>query len=505
MLLLYLRIGSKYLRIINNEFINIGYTMSNNKKETYMDNNEKFESDSREGFDEIVPAGNDEPVENLFPKQEENKEDKKEAQPEPASYTPAPGGFNYLPNGSYSNNSDGASAPETVYLRKPPKKSKAQAKKFGFSPVGFVAILLIVALIGAASGIGAIYFSNWLNPKPTSSNHLNDPGTITINDSTVENVVEAVYQKASPSIVGIRTTVGIKNFFTGESKSSGEGTGIVYSNDGYIITCYHVISSIYNSSVTSAKIEVFLPGNEEKPYEATVIGYNKATDIALIKINKKGLTVADFGTSSNIKVGQFAVVIGNPGGLQFMSSVSYGVISGINRSVSIEGLGEMSLIQTDAAINPGNSGGPLVNTEGKVIGMNSAKLISNDIEGMGFAIPIDTVLEIVDNIIENKDVPQPYIGIDYYTNISGEWLEENGLPKGVVVKSVDGTGPAYYAGISSGDILVSFDKVELDGVEDFIEVFSKCKPGENVEFIIYRNGRYYSGSLIIGSNNAIEY
>ena len=188
-----------------------------------------------------------------------------------------------------------------------------------------------------------------------------------------------------------------------------------------------------------------------------------------------------------------------------MSSVSYGVISGINRSVSIEGLGEMSLIQTDAAINPGNSGGPLVNTEGKVIGMNSAKLVSNDIEGMGFAIPIDTVLEIVDNIIENKDVPQPYIGIDYYTNISGEWLEENGLPKGVVVKSVDGTGPAYYAGISSGDILVSFDKVELDGVEDFIEVFSKCKPGENVEFIIYRNGRYYSGSLIIGSNNAIEY
>ena len=162
----------------------------------------------------------------------------------------------------------------------------------------------------------------------------------------------------------------------------------------------------------------------------------------------------------------------------------------------------MSLIQTDAAINPGNSGGALVNTAGKVIAMNSSKLVDESFEGMGFAIPINTVLQIVNDILNNKDIPQPYLGIEYYTNISEDWLEENNLPAGIIIKSVVSGGPAENAGLRAGDIIVKFNEVPISSVEDFTAEFAKCKPDQRVSLSVYRNGKYYSGSVTIGSNNA---
>ena len=476
-----------------------------------MDNNE---NKINEGFDEIIPAQEetlDEPIENIMaPKEvqevaEEPVVEEKVAEPE--SYTPTQSGYGYIPTGNYSNQGDWK--PETVYIRKPPKKEKVKKEnKKNLSFVSLVAIMLVVALIGAASGIGAFCAMRILTPQSnytdvsstdtTSSNQ----NTIIVDNSTVSNVVEAVYQKASPSVVGIRTTVGVKNFFFGESEESGEGTGIIYSQDGYIITCYHVVDDIYESGVTSSKVEVFMPNDSENGIEATVVGYNKSTDIALLKIDKTGLNAAEFGTSKSLKVGQFAVAIGNPGGLQFMSSVSYGVISGLNRSVSVEGLGEMSLVQTDAAINPGNSGGALVDTEGKVIAMNSAKFAGSGYEGMGFAIPIDTVLSIIEDILENKDNPQPYLGIEYYTNVTAEWLEENNLPKGIIIKTIVEDSPAEYAGLRPGDIIVKFGGAAIENTESFANELSKYKPNDKVTIEIYRSGKYYSGTVTIGSNNA---
>ncbi len=491
-------------------------------------NNNEFDK-VHEGFDDVMPISerSDEPIEELFKSTEEKATAETPetiddavvtdcgspatdapAQEEPPvpSYTPGVN-YGYMPTGSYNNNRTNEPQTHAVYIGKPPKepKPKREHKKHGFSSASLVALLLVVAIIGAASGIGTAFALDLFNrPAETSSSGGESIGgntNITIDDSKVESVVEAVYEKASPSVVGIRTTVGVKNFFFGESESSGEGTGIIYSADGYIITCYHVIEEIYSDSITSSKVEVFLSNDTTKGIEADVIGFNKSTDIALLKIDKTGLLPAEFSTSDDLKVGQFAVAIGNPGGLQFMSSVSYGVISGLNRTISIEGLGEMSLIQTDAAINPGNSGGALVNTAGKVIAMNSSKLVDESFEGMGFAIPINTVLEIVDNILNNKDTEQPYLGIEYYTNITEEWLKENNLPAGVVIKSVVSGGPAENAGLRSGDIIVKFNNIDIKNAETFSAEISKCKPNQKVGLTIYRNGKYYTGNVTVGSNN----
>ena len=510
-----------------------------------MDNNENCKSENLNGFDTAEPitetadepideileteheaapvqpesvhaepvdtAAADIPIEEVIDTPKAKPQEDESISPPVASFTPS-SGYGYVPNGTYRNSTSGGWQPqsEAVYINHKPDKApkpKKEAKHVALSVSGFLAIILVVAIIGAASGIGAMFAVNGFGnntPAPTASSPTQSGGssTITIDDSSVESVVEAVYAKVSPSVVGIRTTVGVRNYFFGESESSGEGTGIIYTEDGYIITCFHVVENVYGSSVSSSKIEVFLPGDPKHGVEATIVGYNKSSDVALLKIDKTGLTPAEFGTSKNIREGQYVVAIGNPGGMQFMSSVSYGVISGLNRTVSVEDIGEMELIQTDAAINPGNSGGALVNTAGKVIAMNSSKYADDKYEGMGFAIPIDTVLQLVEKILSNKDVPQPYIGIEYYTNVTSEWLEENNLPAGIIVKSVTSNGPAYRAGLQSGDIIVSLNETDITDVETFTSVLAKCTPGASVAIKIYRSGKYYTGTVTIGSNNS---
>ncbi len=472
--------------------------------------NQNTDNKVNEAFDEIILADEaEQPIEELLANpiinnEKENEESKPVS--EPPSYTPK-SSHGYIPTGSYSNQN--GSKDGTVYITKPPKANNPkkandkEKKKMGITPFGFIAVILVVAIVSAAISVGIIFALGLVNKNVPPISQISD--ALSTENGKVESVVESIYEKVSPSIVGIRTTVGVKNFLSGIEQDTGEGTGIIYSSDGYIITCYHVIEEIYGSNVTSAKIEVFLTDDADKGIEAEIIGFNKPADIALIKIDKNKLKPADFGTSEDVKVGQFAVAIGNPGGLQFMSSVSYGVISGINRSVSVEGLGEMSLIQTDAAINPGNSGGALVNTEGKVIAMNSSKYVSEGYEGLGFAIPIDTVLEIIDYIFENKDIPKPYIGVEYYTTITSEWLEENGFPTGIVIQNVVPGSPAEYANLISGDIIVEFDGKKIKDAEDYVEILAKCEPGEKVSFKIFRSryGVYYQGNITIGSSNVI--
>ena len=184
-----------------------------------------------------------------------------------------------------------------------------------------------------------------------------------------------------------------------------------------------------------------------------------------------------------------------------MNSVSYGTISGLNRTITLDNIGEMKLIQTDAAINPGNSGGALLNSKGQLIGINSSKLVDESFEGMGFAIPTKTVIEVVTEIIDNKDNPSPYIGIEIY-KYDSDYLEKFGLPHGAAVKSVVSGAPAYNAGIRSGDIITSFNKTDIDEYTDFIDILDKCKPDTKVNVRIYRNGHYYSTTVTIGSNNS---
>lgn len=387
----------------------------------------------------------------------------------------------------------------TTFSVKPPKQKKPQKGRYGAGAV--IAAALLAAVIGAGSGIVAVTFSSRGNNTSTPITSNVSGSNVNINiDETAESVVEAVAEKVTPSVVGIRTTTSVRSFFGGNSESTGEGSGVVYSADGYIITNYHVISGAATNK-SGSKVEVFTDTLDSKSYEATVVGYNISTDLAVIKIDATGLTPVEFSDSSKLKVGQYVITVGNPGGLEFMDSVTYGVISGLNRVVSSDS--GVKLIQTDAAINPGNSGGALVNTKGQLVGINSSKIVSEEFEGMGFAIPSNTVAEICKNIIEKQNDPEPYIGVTISEKYTASVLKYYGYPSGAVIASVADGSPADSAGLAKGDIITEFGGTEITEYSMFDSLLQKCKPNDQVNIKIYRNGRYYTTTVTIGSNNAV--
>ena len=360
---------------------------------------------------------------------------------------------------------------------------------------------LLAAVIGAVSGIAAVNISKTDgNTSPAPSNVSGQNVNINI-DETAESVVEAVAKKVTPSVVGIRTTTAVMSFFGGTSESTGEGSGVVYSADGYIITNYHVISGAVTNK-SGSKIEVFVGSLDSDSYEASVVGYNINSDLAVLKINASGLTAVEFADSSDLKVGQYVITVGNPGGLEFMDSVTYGVISGLNRVVSSDS--DVKLIQTDAAINPGNSGGALVNVKGQLVGVNSSKIVSEEFEGMGFAIPSNTVDEICKKIIEKQNDPEPYIGVTISEKYTASVLKYYGYPAGAVISSVAEGSPAENAGLAKGDIITEFAGKTIGDYTVLSEVLEDCKPNDKVSVKIYRSGRYYTTTITVGSNNAVS-
>lgn len=406
----------------------------------------------------------------------------------------------YYANNSTNYNYGGYNYSGTTFSVKPPKQKKAKKKgKYGAGVV--VAASLLAAVIGAGSGIAAVTLSSRGNNTSTPITSNVSGSNVNINiDETAESVVEAVAEKVTPSVVGIRTTTSVRSFFGGSNESTGEGSGVVYSADGYIITNYHVISGAVTNK-SGSKVEVFTDTLDSKSYEATVVGYNISTDLAVIKIDAKGLTPVEFSDSSKLKVGQYVITVGNPGGLEFMDSVTYGVISGLNRVVSSDS--GVKLIQTDAAINPGNSGGALVNTKGQLVGINSSKIVSEEFEGMGFAIPSNTVAEICKSIIEKQNDPEPYIGVTISEKYTASVLKYYGYPSGAVISSVADSSPADSAGLAKGDIITEFDGTEITEYSMFDSLLQKCKPDDKVNIKIYRNGRYYTTTVTVGSNNAV--
>ncbi len=409
----------------------------------------------------------------------------------------------YRPTGNYgAYNAGGYTPPQPTqyYYQQPrPKKTKKPRNNTSGSSVVTVVLSVVLALaIGALSGAAAASFVM----KDNTSEPLLTPNknnvSITVDEKNVGSVAQAVAEKASDSVVGIRTTTSVVNFFGGVSETPGEGSGVIYSADGYIITNYHVIESAVTAGGNS-KIEVFLHNSKDTPYSAAVVGYNISSDLAVIKIEAKGLSPVEIGNSDELSVGQYVVTIGSPGGLEFMGSVTYGIISGLDRVVSSNS--KVPLIQTDAAINPGNSGGALLNTTGKLIGINSSKIVSEEFEGMGFAIPVNTVVEKVERIISRQNEAEPYIGITVSERYSPEVLSYYGFPAGAVVLSVDEGSPAENAGIQKGDIITEFDGNEISEYQLLGEYLNDCDPEQTVEAKIYRSGRYYTVKLTVGSNN----
>ena len=383
------------------------------------------------------------------------------------------------------------------YNQKPVKKVK-EKKRYGAGTVIVASVL--AAVIGASAGI-AVIISSTFNDKTVAEQGETILNKVNINiDKEAENIVEAVAQKATPSVVGIRTTTSVMSFFGGTQESSGDGSGVIYSSDGYIITNYHVIASAIGGN--NSKITVYLDSADSKGYAATVVGYNISSDLAVIKIDAKNLSAVEFANSDELKVGQYVITIGNPGGIEFMDSVTYGVISGLNRVVSSDT--DVKLIQTDAAINPGNSGGALLNAKGQLVGINSSKIVSEEFEGMGFAIPSNTVADICKNIIERQNSPEPYIGISISERYTSQVLKVYGFPSGAVVLSVASGSPAEKAGIQKGDIITEYNGKKITEYTILENEIISSKPGEKVKVKIYRGGGQYETQITVASNNAVD-
>ncbi len=300
----------------------------------------------------------------------------------------------------------------------------------------------------------------------------------------------AVAKKVQPSIVGIKVEYTVNSIFMNQQgTATAEGSGIIISENGYILTNNHVINSSSTSSYyeigQANKVTVHLY-NDTTEYTATVVGTDEETDLAVIKIDKDGLTAAEIGDSDSVQVGEFSMAIGNPLGMQ--SSVTSGIISALNREVTDSDGKTFKLIQTDAAINSGNSGGALVNSQGQLIGVNTLKVSATGVEGMGFAIPINSAKPIYEQLIQYNKVKRPYIGI------AGRDLDEttakrNNLVVGIYVASVDEYSAAEKAGIKAGDVIIKADGQSIKTMTELNNIKNTHSIGDTMTVTVNRNGQ----------------
>ena len=315
----------------------------------------------------------------------------------------------------------------------------------------------------------------------------------------------AVYaaNKILPSIVGIKIEYNVTSMFsmfgnTQSSTATATGSGIIISEDGYILTNNHVVSSSESESyyqvseATKVTVTLF---DDETEYEAKIVGTDEETDLAVIKIEKTGLTKAEFADSDSIKVGEFAMAVGSPLGLQ--SSVTCGIVSAVNREVTDTDGKTYTLIQTDAAINAGNSGGALVNSEGKVIGVNTLKLTGEDVEGMGFAIPINSTTDISSQLIEFSKVRRPYIGITGM-DLDAETAKKNNLVEGIYVKDVETFSAGEKAGIKIGDVIVKADGKDIKTMDELNEIKNGHSIGDEMKVTVNRDGQEKELTITLG-------
>lgn len=352
---------------------------------------------------------------------------------------------------------------------------------------------IIGVITGAVSGsviasmitLGAVgYINNSKYEEPNFGSSYSENADFQFVTQTTEKEVlgvEEIAKRVGPSIVGISCTTITRGYF-GNQKSESSGSGIIIDSNGHIVTNYHVISG-----ATTVKVKL-TSGNE---YDATLVGGDEKTDIAVIKINaKEELHVAKLGDSDAVEVGELAVAIGNPLASELFGTVTAGVISGVNRTMTV-GQRDMNLIQTDAAISPGNSGGALINKYGEVIGINSVKLVDDAAEGLGFAIPMNEAVPIMQDLMNHGYVKgRPMIGVSvreitpelaYYNNL----LVDYGL---YVMGVTEGSG-AEKAGITRGDIIIKVDGQKVTSSTEMNKIRDTHKAGEKINLTVIRQGK----------------
>lgn len=322
--------------------------------------------------------------------------------------------------------------------------------------------------------------------------------------------VADIVKKVTPSVVGVQSTFSSSNgsnnnpmngyggFFgygsqgnNGSQGMTGVGTGIIMSKDGYIVTNAHVIYDDEYGYGEASSVQIQM-SDEETTYDARIVAYDKEADIAVLKIDADNLTPAEFGDSSSCEVGEMVVAIGNPLGLQFQNTVTCGIISALDRKVTIND-NTMTLIQTDTAINNGNSGGPLINSSGQVIGINSAKMSSTysgeaTVEGIGFAIPMSEAKSIVDDLINYGYVTgRPQLGISCQ-DVTEAVSQAYNIPVGAYIFSVTAGGAADQAGLQPGDVITGIQDQTISTTEELNAVKNQYKAGDTITLTYVRAG-----------------
>ncbi len=351
--------------------------------------------------------------------------------------------------------------------------------------VGLV-LALLMGLLGSAIG-------NSLFGKGSTTIYEGQRESSVIDVSKIETgklmTPAEVYAANVNSTVGITTSV-TTNYWGFQTTSAASGSGFILTADGYVLTNYHVIESSSSISVTLY---------DGKSYDATLIGYDESSDIAVLKIDAEGLTPVVLGDSDNLNVGDSVVAIGNPLG-ELTFSLTSGAVSALNREITLSNSVTMNLIQTDCAINSGNSGGALFNLYGEVIGITNAKYSGSgsgaSIDNIGFAIPINHVRGIVESIIENGYVAKPYIGVNV-SDVSEETMGY-GLPAGAAVKAVSEDSPAEKAGLQINDIITAVNGKEISGRTGLSEAVSAASVGDTLTLTVYRQGKTISVNVTVG-------
>ncbi|MFD1778593.1 S1C family serine protease [Fredinandcohnia salidurans] len=392
-----------------------------------------------------------------------------------------------------------------------PKEKKSNSKMKSFLSMVSAGVLGSALTLGVAPHIDGLqgYFNSDSPATEQNSEVIEASGPVKIQSTAVSDSASSIadmVEEASKGIVGITSMQSQQNPFNRSNSQnipSGTGSGVIFQKDGdkaYIVTNNHVIEN-------ANEVEISLQNGEKTM--AKLIGTDPLTDLAVLEIDSKHVeAVLPFGDSGTLRPGDQVFAIGNPLGLDLSRTVTSGIVSAKDRSISVDtsaGGWELNVIQTDAAINPGNSGGALLNTQGQVIGINSLKIANSGVEGLGFAIPSNDVVPIINSLIENGKIERPFIGIGladlaevprmYYADLP------NDVKEGVIVTSVAQNSAAEKAGLKMTDVIVKINDTEVKSSMDLRKyLYSKVKIGDQIELTYYRGGNLETASLTLTSN-----
>ncbi len=384
-----------------------------------------------------------------------------------------------------------------------PKKKKSNGAGFG----KVVILPFICGVLGAALTVGlcvnvpsikqAFLEKLVVTDSSNKDNNSSENSSTNLNTQLISlqgysDTAVGVAKKVQPSIVAISVEYSVNSIFNRSSTTAtAKGSGIIISEDGYILTNNHVVNSTSSSSSSFYEIEkankvTVKLYNDDKEYEGKIVGTDSQTDLAVIKIDKDGLTAAELGDSDSVQVGEFAMTVGSPLGLD--NSVTAGIISAVNRDVTDSDGNKYTAIQTDAAINSGNSGGALVNSKGQVIGVNTLKLSGTGVEGVGFAIPINSTKSIYEQLIQYSKVKRPYIGVGGI-DLDEKTAKANNLVTGVYIKTVEDFSAGEKAGLKIGDVIIEADGTKITTMDELNEIKNKKQIGDTIKLKVYRDGK----------------